>query len=39
MFLEADTEKLSLQGSFWAKLGKNVLGMKFFLVFQFLLHH
>lgn len=32
----ADTERLLLQGSFWAKLGKNFLGMKFFLVFQFL---
>lgn len=32
-----DNDVLSLQGGFWAKLGKNFLGMKFFLVFQSLL--
>lgn len=32
----AGIERLSLQGSFWATLGKNFLQMKFFLVFQFL---
>jgi hypothetical protein len=26
----ADIERLSLQGSFWATLGKNFLQMKFF---------
>lgn len=40
VFLEeatVDNDVLSLQGGFWAKLGKNFLGMKFFLVFQSLL--